>query len=213
MLIIGAGGFAKELLEVVCQDYERGAIFFYDDLTTGGQDYLYDQFKIIRTIQEAAAYFKNNNAQFALGMGNPQARLKMTDQFEQIGGELKSIISRDAKIGSFGNSIQNGVTIMQGVKITNSITIGKGCLINLDCTIGHDTIIGDYCELSPGVHISGNCKIGAFSNIGTNAILLPGITLGKNVIVGAGAVVTKNLPDNVTAVGVPANIILNMPQE
>ncbi|MDO9261728.1 MAG: hexapeptide transferase, partial [Flavobacteriaceae bacterium] len=55
--------------------------------------------------------------------------------------------------------------------------------------------------------ISGNCTIGSYAQIGTNATILPNITIGKNVIIGAGSVVTKNIPDNCLAVGIPAKII------
>jgi acetyltransferase-like isoleucine patch superfamily enzyme len=61
--------------------------------------------------------------------------------------------------------------------------------------------------MSPGVHVSGNCQIGDFCNIGTNATILPRVKLGNNVTIGAGAVVTKDIPDNCVAVGVPAKII------
>ena len=42
--------------------------------------------------------------------------------------------------------------------------------------------------------------------IGANVTVLPGVTIGKNSVIGAGAVVTKNIPDNCLAVGVPAEI-------
>jgi len=51
------------------------------------------------------------------------------------------------------------------------------------------------------IHIGKNCWFGA------GAIVLPGITIGNNVVVGAGSIVTKNLPDNVVAVGNPCHIL------
>ena len=51
------------------------------------------------------------------------------------------------------------------------------------------------------VHIGKNCWIGA------GAIVLPGVTIGDNVVVGAGSVVTKDLPDNVVAVGNPCRVL------
>jgi len=213
MIIIGAGGFAKEVLEIVYRQYGKEDIRFYDDYTVEGPRLLYDKFPVITSLEEAAGYIQKNSARFVLGLGNPLYRYALHRKFVGIGGIPFSIISDDAMIGSFGNSIGEGVTIMQGVKITNSVHIGAGCLINLNCTIGHGSRIGDFCELSPGVHISGHCETGDFCNIGTNAVLLPGIKLGKNVIIGAGAVVTTNMPDNVTAVGIPARITRNVKEE
>ncbi len=56
-------------------------------------------------------------------------------------------------------------------------------------------------QYNAAVHIGKNCWIGA------GAILLPGVTLGDNVVVGAGSVVTKDLPDNVVAVGNPCRVL------
>ena len=51
------------------------------------------------------------------------------------------------------------------------------------------------------VHIGRNCWLGA------GVIVLPGVTIGDNVVVGAGSVVTKDLPDNVVAVGNPCRVL------
>lgn len=207
MLIVGAKGFAKEVLEILHQLNQTENLVFYDDVNTDGPDVLYEQFPVLKTKNEAIHYFKTVDNQFTVGIGNPVLRKKMTTQFEQFGGIFTSTISPLAQIGHFGNRFENGCNIMTGTVITNDITIGKGVLINLNCTIGHDSTIGDFVEMSPGVHVSGNCKIGAYSSIGTNATILPKVIIGQNVSVGAGSVVTKDLPDNSLAVGVPAKII------
>ena len=56
-------------------------------------------------------------------------------------------------------------------------------------------------QYNAAVHIGKNCWIGA------GAVILPGITIGDNVVVGAGSVVTKDLPDNVVAVGNPCRVL------
>lgn len=56
-------------------------------------------------------------------------------------------------------------------------------------------------QYNAAVHIGKNCWIGG------GAILLPGVTIGDNVVVGAGSVVTKDLPDNVVAVGNPCRVL------
>lgn len=207
MLVIGAKGFAKEVLEVLHQLNQLENLCFYDDISNGIPNKLYNKFPVLRTIEEAEIYFKEVSNNFTIGIGNPILRKKLYDKFTSLGGEFTSTISPFAQVGFFGNQIETGCNIMTGTIITSDIQIKKGTLINLNCTIGHDSIIGNFVELSPGVHISGNCKIGDFTVFGTNATMLPKLNVGKNVIVGAGSVVTKDLPDNCVAVGIPAKII------
>lgn len=51
------------------------------------------------------------------------------------------------------------------------------------------------------IHIKENCWLGA------NVTVLPGVTIGKNSVIGAGSVVTKDIPDNVVAVGIPCKVL------
>lgn len=206
MLIIGAKGFAKEVLEVMFQNNKTEDIVFFDDVNEDVFGKLYDRFLILKTTEQVEEYFNQISRNFTIGIGNPVLRKKLYDKFVNLGGKFTSIISPNASIGNFGNIISEGCNIMTGVIITNDVKIGKGVLINLNCTIGHDVIIEDFVELSPGVHISGNCKIGSYTNIGTNATILPKITVGSNVIVAAGSVVTKDIPDNCMVAGIPAII-------
>jgi len=205
MLIIGAKGFAKEVLEILYQLDQLDDVAFFDNVTPEISDFLFNKFKVLKNDDDIKSFFKKNE-KFTIGIGSPKLRQVLYTKFHQLGGSVKSVISPMARIGNFGNTIDEGCNIMTGVIITSDVSIGKGCLINLNCTIGHDCVIGKFVELSPNVNVSGNCTIGNYSNIGTGAVILPKITIGKNVIVAAGAVVTKSVPDNCMVAGVPAVI-------
>lgn len=207
MLVIGAKGFAMEVLEVLHQLNQLENLVFYDDVNKDAPEKLFGQFPILKTVREVSNYFKTTDNQFTIGIGNPILRKRLFDRFTDLGGKLTSTISPLATIGNYGNHIEHGCNIMTGTVMTADILIKKGTLINLNCTIGHDSVLGEFVELSPGVHISGNCTIGDYSVFGTNATILPKLTIGKNVIIGAGSVVTKDIPDNCLVVGVPAKII------
>lgn len=204
MLIIGAKGFAKEVLEILHQNGQTENLCFYDDVNDDLPEKLFGQFPVLRTIEEAKTYFNQTSNKFILGIGNPKHRAMLSDKFEKLGGELYTIVSKNAEVGSFDNSIEKGVIVTSGVIITNSITIKKGALINLNCTIGHDTTIGEYVEICPNVNISGHCTIDDGVFIGTSATILPQVHIGKNSVVAAGAVVTKDVPANVMVAGIPA---------
>ena len=207
MIIVGAKGFAKEVLEVLHQLNQLENVVFYDDVNADIPNTLYDRFPVLKTKATVTEYFQTTDNRFTIGIGNPQLRKKLYDVFTDLGGVFTSTISPFASIGAFGNDVGEGCNIMTGTVLTNDIAIHKGVLINLNCTVGHDCIVGAFSELSPGVHISGNCTIGDYAIFGTNATVLPKLTIGRNVIIGAGSVVTKDIPDNSLAIGIPAKVI------
>jgi sugar O-acyltransferase (sialic acid O-acetyltransferase NeuD family) len=207
MLIVGAKGLAKEVLQTLHDTGELNNLSFYDDVNQDIGTHLFDQFPILKSKKEAQNYFKTIDNRFTIGIGNPKLREKLCLDFIAIGGVFTTTISKSAIIGSYGNVIEDGCNLMANVVITNDVFIRRGCIINQISSIGHDTILGSFSEICPNVSISGNCTLGAGVFVGTGAIILPGVTVGNGVVIGAGAVVSKDLPDYCVAVGVPAKII------
>lgn len=207
MIIVGAKGFAKEVLEILQKNQSFDNLAFYDDMSLEMPDLLYDKFPVLKTESEVVEYFKLEGPEFSLGLGKPILRQKMYDKFRILGGKLTSTISDKADIGSFDIKIGQGTNVLPYAVIANGSNIGKGCIVYYNTLITHDCIVGDFVELSPGVTLLGSCKIGSHSQIGANATILPGITVGQNAIIGAGAVVTKDVQDNCTVVGIPAQVI------
>ena len=103
-----------------------------------------------------------------------------------------------------------------GIEIHPGAQIGKGLFIDhgMGVVIGETTIIGDNCLLYQGVTLGGTGKdkgkrhptLGDNVMVGAGAKVLGPINIGNNVKVAANAVVLKDIPDNCTAVGVPARI-------
>lgn len=206
MLVVGAKGFAKEVLEIIFQNNIED-IALFDDINPDIAGKLYGNFPVFKNETEVQSFFKSTDPRFTIGIGNPHLRKKMYNKFTNLGGILTSTISINTVIGSFGVHIDDGCNILPGVKISNEVHIGKGVIVYYNCVITHDVAIGDFVELSPGVILLGGCKIGSMSHLGAGAIIFPNVIIGENVRVGAGAVVRENLPDNVVAVGVPAKIV------
>jgi sugar O-acyltransferase (sialic acid O-acetyltransferase NeuD family) len=204
MIVAGAKGFAKELLEILYRDLKLIEISFFDNINQGLPQKLYGKYNIIKNIKELE---DSKDSKFCIGVGTPKARYILYDIFAKNNKTVETIISDKATIGSFNTIIGKGCTIMDGVVITNDITIGNCSLINLNCTIGHNSVIGKFCDISPDVNISGHCSIGNYCSIGTGSVIIPNVKIGNNCIIGAGTVVTKNIPDNSVVVGVPGKII------
>lgn len=73
--------------------------------------------------------------------------------------------------------------------------------------ITHDGGVLLFRNNTPDLEITKPIIIGSDVYIGNNAILMPGVTVGNKVVIGAGAVVTKNIPCNSVAAGIPARVI------
>ena len=207
MIVVGAKGFAKEVLEILHQNNKLKNLVFYDDVNKDSPDFLFGKFPILKNENQVKEHFDSFGNNFTIGIGGPKVREIIFNKFKLLGGDFLTTISSTSYIGNYGNHIGEGCNIMQKVVLTNDINLGLGVLINQMTSIGHDVFIGKFSEICPNVSISGNCKIGDYVFIGTGAIILPEIIIGNNVIVGAGAVVNTNLPDNCVAIGVPAKII------
>lgn len=104
-----------------------------------------------------------------------------------------------------------------GIEIHPAAQIGKGLFIDHGCgvVIGETTIIGDNCTIYQGATLGGTGKhvgkrhptIGNNVMIGAGAKVLGPVIIGDNSKVAAGAVVLKDIPENSTAVGIPARVV------
>ena len=110
MLILGAKGFAKEILEILHINKQLKHLAFYDDISSDLPDKLFEEFQIINSIDEAKAYFNKVDNKFTIGIGKPIFRKKLRDKFTAIGGDLVSTISSNASIGSYDVLSEKAVT-------------------------------------------------------------------------------------------------------
>lgn len=203
MVILGAKGHTKEIIDVFEKNGFNKEIVLFDDVSSNLPTYLFGQYRILKTLDKLKQYF-TINPDFVIGVGNIKIRKLLCDKALEQGGHLQSIISKNTIIGNHEVHFEAGLNIMHGVMITNTVRIGKGCLINAYSKIHHDVRIGNFCEIAPNVCITGGVQIGNFSFVGANATILPNVKIGNNVVIGAGAVVTKNIEDNNQVVGIPA---------
>ncbi|MEZ6964121.1 MULTISPECIES: acyltransferase [Aeromonas] len=99
--------------------------------------------------------------------------------------------------------VGNNVTIKSGVYLWDGITIENNVFLGPSVSFTNDKY--PRSKVYPDEYMRTYIKEGA--SLGANATILPGITIGKNSMVGAGAVVTKDVPDNVLVIGNPAKIV------
>ncbi len=199
LIIIGAGGFGREVL-FLAQRLGINIKGFLAD-TPALQGTSVDNIPVIGTIDQ---WTEHTDATFVVAIGSPKGRQAVIAKMNQLGTpKFTTLVDPSAIIGKKVD-IEAGSIICAGVICTTNIKIGKNVILNLNTTVGHDTQIGDYCTLAPGVNISGNTHLCDGVEIGTGASLREKLTLGDGCIVGMGSVVVKDVAAGSVVYGNPA---------
>jgi UDP-perosamine 4-acetyltransferase len=207
LVILGSGGHAKVIIDI----FMDAGSFEIVGCTSGDPADAGTSVLGIPVIGDDSALpnlFASGVRKAFVAIGDNRLRQKLTRAAGMLGFELvsavspRAVISRRAKVGA-------GVAVMPGAVINVCSEIGDGAIVNTGATIDHDCRLGQHVHIAPGVNLAGCVTVGEGAFLGTGSRLIPGVSVGPWAVVGAGAVVIKDLPGCVTAVGVPAAIIRN----
>ena len=202
-MIIGAGGHGREVLDVVEAINAVKPTYKMLGFLADGDGAHEPIARRAAKILGPTSLVESLGADYVVAIGNPVARAAIDRRCM-----LKSLVSPvlvhpAASVGSDVH-LGPGSVVMAGARITTNLVAGRTLQVNVNATISHDARIGDYVTISPGCNISGNVQLGDSVYLGTGSVVMPGVRIGANTMVGAGAVVIRDLPSDVTAVGVPA---------
>lgn len=200
LIIIGAGGHGKVIADIARLNGYKEIYFFDDDINKQFNG----KYKVVGTLNDIGKYL--NDYDFFVGIGDNQIRKTITKRLNELNIELPVLIHPSAIIDETV-SIQPGTVVMANVVINADSKIGNGCIINTSSSVDHDCLINDYAHISPGVHIAGTVSVGVCSWIGIGATVKNNVYIGSDCIIGAGSVVTDNLLEPGTYLGVPARRI------
>lgn len=208
LVIFGTGGLARELHQLV-RDIHAAGQERYEVLgwLDGNAEMHGQQVHGLPVLGDEQWLADHPGTWVTIGIGAPPTRRKVVQRLKELGHRnFATLIHPTAVIGN-EVTIGEGVTICANVTTTTDFSIGHHVLVNIMATVAHDDVLEDFVTIAPGANISGHVTIGEGTDIGTNATIIQGVSVGRWSVVGAGAVVTRPLPDNVTAVGAPAKPI------
>lgn len=205
IIIVGAGGFGREVLDVIRATDPDGSqwsfLGFVADTEPESQVLERIEANWIGTVDNYLS--KPVSGHFVIGIGDPKTRRQLAKLFTDAGMRPAKLIHPNASIGA-DVEIEEGSVICSHVSITTNVRIGKHVHLNLNSTVGHDTEIGHFVTINPLSAVSGDVKIEDEVTLGTNCAVIQGLTIKTGATVGAGAVVVKAVDAHSTVVGVPA---------
>jgi sugar O-acyltransferase (sialic acid O-acetyltransferase NeuD family) len=204
--IVGAGGAGKEVLDTIeamnrVRPQFRIAGYVDDDPTRKGD------------VVNGVKVVGNTDDLIALG-GRPAAVISVADPVikGRLAGKLDGHVEWINAICPTAN-ISAYATLGKGIVIRASVCVGANAIledhvqVNALSSIGHDVRLGLFSSVMIQSALSGYAVLGRYGYIATGVTALPGVRIGENTHIGAGSVVTKDVPANVVAYGMPCRVI------
>ncbi len=203
VVIVGAGGHAKVVCDALLASglSESELRGFVDDQPDkwGGRVL---GFPILGGVDSVSA----GEVHLAMAIGDNAARQRAFENAKRLGHKFINVIHPQAVVGRecrFGE----GIVVFAQAVVNSGTEIGDGVIVNTACSVDHDCRIGAHAHIAPGARLAGGVSVGEGALIGIGAVAIPGISIGARSVVGAGAAVTRDLPPDCVAVGVPARVI------
>lgn len=206
LLIVGAGGFGRELLQW-CKDINAASPTwhikgFLDD-NLHALDALACDCSVVGTIRD---WQPGENEVFALAIASPAVKRKVTASLEARGAEFVPVIHPTAYIGDF-NRIGKGLVMYPNARITVNTTIGDFVTVLDNTSIGHDARVGDFATFCAGCGINGGVSVGSGAFFGCHVGTVPGVRIGNDAYVGLCSAVVTHVKDGERVLGNPARRI------
>lgn len=202
LAILGASGHGKVVADIAELTGWDEVVFFDDAWPALKNNSVWSVIgntdKLLSALYEFSGVF--------VAIGNNDIRLSKLKLLRELNVPLPSIIHPSAIVSRYAK-INEGCVICAGVVVNADTNIGFGSILNTACSVDHDCVLNEAVHVSPGVRLAGGTHVGQCAWIGIGAVVRQLITIGAYSVVGAGAAVVKNVPENTTVVGVPAQKI------
>lgn len=207
LVILGAGGVGRQVAQIVADINSVSATWNLIGYLDDDASEMNDDVAGVPILGDLGWLRSRGNVHVVVAIGRSRSRFRVYRRLERMQHQKIATLIHPSVWLPGRATIGTASIVYAGTMLDPDIVIGEGCIVNKGCTIGHDTDVGNYASLAPGVNLGGAVRIGCGCYFGIGSATIQGLSIGRWSVIGAGAVVIRDLPANVTAVGVPAEVI------
>lgn len=201
LIIIGAGGYAKSVLDSIDTMNFR-MVGFLDDIKPKGTNH--QGYPVLGDSIESIEDY--NNYVFFVAIGNNAKRKIWFDKLKQFGLSLINVIDKSAIVSPHA-SLGEGCFIGKLAILNHGSAVGDNCVINTRALIEHGCRIDSHVNISTNATLNGDVITEEGSFVGSGTVINGQLTIGAWSLVGSGAVVIRDVKPRTTVVGCPAKEI------
>ncbi|MBX3436700.1 MAG: acetyltransferase [Planctomycetaceae bacterium] len=202
LIIVGAGGFGREVYDWACAAAAAGADWTVEGFLDDNSSALEGFPMPAGILGSAATYEPQADERFVCAIGEPCIKLQIARGLQARGAQFTNVIHPTALVGR-QNRLGVGLILCPYSVITTNVTVGDFVTLNLHGTIGHDAVIGDGCTLNNHTDVTGWVTLGEGVFLGSHASVLPHARVGDYARIGAGSTVLRSVKPQTTVIGVP----------
>lgn len=203
LVIVGAGGFGREMLA-----WARQSVQFEREWTIKG--FIDDNLDALNGKNTPGAMLGTikdhqpaTDEVFICAIGIPRVKRACSELLASRGARFTRLIHRTAVLGD-NVELDAGVVLCPFSVVSANNRLGRGVAVNLHSSIDHDASIGDWSQVNCHCDVTGGVQIGREVFLGSSVAIIPGVKIGDGAYLGAGAVVLRDVAPGVTVFGVPA---------
>lgn len=203
LVIIGAGGFGREVLA-----WARQSVQIDREWTIKG--FIDDNLEALREKPAPAPVLGRiedhqpaSDEVFICALGVPALKRRCSEIIAARGGRFVTLCHRTVVMGH-EVSLGEGVVLCPHSVVSSNTRLGCGVAINLHATVDHDAVIDDWTQVNCHCDLTASVRVGREVFMGSRVTIFPGVSIGNQAYLGAGAVVTRDVDAGIKVFGNPA---------
>jgi sugar O-acyltransferase (sialic acid O-acetyltransferase NeuD family) len=201
VVIVGAGGHGRELLDILEALPDQGGYEVLGFVSEPRDDVdLLERrgYRVLGPVGEQRHLAEH----FVLAVGLSATRQAVAAQLSGRPVALAHPAASPAP--DVWEAAGPGLVMAAGSHIAAGAVVGEHVHLNTNADVGPDAVLGSFVTISPGASVGPGARLDDGVFVGVGAVIGPGVTVGASCVVGAGAVVDEDAPPGVRMLGVPA---------